>query len=363
MDRYDFTSLSDDDVGLEWDRSVDNGRLSTADMLARLAEYDARKLYRRAGYASMYAYCVGAKNFCENEARKRIHAARTARRFPALFVALAEGKLHLTAIVILAPHLDTTNFDELVIACTNRTAAQIEEILNRHIVRLETLGEGVRVEPASGELNAEAESHLSLIDPSRALRRVDEESEFHLQAPSQPAVPANPAAKPEPAFHVALEKSAYEALEYARALLSHSMPLASASQVIERALRELVAKEEKRKFAATERPRAERGSRRPRYIPPHVKRAVWKRDGGRCTSVGDDGHRCDSTEFIEYDHVRPVSRGGKATVENVWLRCRAHNQHEAEKAFGADFIRRKREQSASRRQRSSPAPERRRAPG
>src|SRR5215470_9296686 len=87
VDRYDLTSLSDDAVDLEWDRSVDNDRSSTADMLARLAEYDARQLYRRAGYASMYAYCLGAKNFSESSARKRIHAARTARQFPALFVA------------------------------------------------------------------------------------------------------------------------------------------------------------------------------------------------------------------------------------------------------------------------------------
>src|SRR5690349_18343644 len=100
-------------------------------MLARLAEYDARQLYRRAGYPSMYAYCVGAKNFCEGSARKHIHAARAARRFPALFGALAEGRLHLTAVVMLAPHLCPENFEELVGACSNRTAAQIEEILNR----------------------------------------------------------------------------------------------------------------------------------------------------------------------------------------------------------------------------------------
>ena len=109
MNRYDLTHLTDDAVDLEWDRSVDNDRSSTADLLARLAEYDARQLYRRAGYPSMYAYCVGAKNFCENSARKRIHAARTARRFPALFAALAEGRLHLRAVVMLAPHLNPDN--------------------------------------------------------------------------------------------------------------------------------------------------------------------------------------------------------------------------------------------------------------
>jgi len=188
------------------------------------------------------------------------------------------------------------------------------------------------------------------------------------QAVSQPTVPPSASKhtpRPEPSFHVALEKSAQEMLEYARALLSHSMPLASASQVIERALKELVAREEKSKFAATERPRAPRASRRARFIPAHVKRAVWKRDRGRCTFVGPDGHPCNSRQFLEYDHVRPVARGGKANVAGVRLRCRAHNQYEAERAFGADFMRRKREQrqALANRQVPSPAPERKRAPG
>jgi len=33
-----------------------------------------------------------------------------------------------------------------------------------------------------------------------------------------------------------------------------------------------------------------------------------------------------------------VARGGQATVENVRLRCRAHNQYAAECTFGKDFM-------------------------
>jgi len=40
---------------------------------------------------------------------------------------------------------------------------------------------------------------------------------------------------------------------------------------------------------------------------------------------------------------RPYSKGGEATVSNVRLLCRAHNQYEAERAFGAEFMRHKRE--------------------
>jgi hypothetical protein len=71
-------------------------RATMAELLADLAEVDARKLYVPAGYPSMSTYCVGELHLSEESAFKRIHAARTARRFPAIFEAVAEGRLHLS---------------------------------------------------------------------------------------------------------------------------------------------------------------------------------------------------------------------------------------------------------------------------
>jgi 5-methylcytosine-specific restriction endonuclease McrA len=135
-------------------------------------------------------------------------------------------------------------------------------------------------------------------------------------------------------------------LEYARALLSHAIPSGDLGQVIDRALDALIREQERRKFAVTPKPRtSERRSPSPhsRHIPARVKREVWRRDGGRCTFVGLDGHRCEERRFLEFDHVRPVALGGEATVEDLRLRCRAHNQYEAERMFGREFMARKRE--------------------
>ena len=55
------------------------------------------------------------------------------------------------------------------------------------------------------------------------------------------------------------------------------------------------------------------------------------------------GQRCSARKFLEYDHVDEVARGGRSTVENLRLRCRAHNQHAAGRTFGAEFMRRRRE--------------------
>ena len=65
-----------------------------------------------------------------------------------------------------------------------------------------------------------------------------------------------------------------------------------------------------------------------------VRRAVYVRDGGRCSFVSADGHRCGERRFIEFHHVIPRAAGGKATVENIQLGCRADNGHEVDLFFG-----------------------------
>jgi hypothetical protein len=61
---------------------------------------------------------------------------------------------------------------------------------------------------------------------------------------------------------------------------------------------------------------------------------VGRRDGGQCAFVSGDGHRCTERTFLEFHHILPYAKGGPATVENISLRCRRHNQYEAELVFG-----------------------------
>jgi hypothetical protein len=65
-----------------------------------------------------------------------------------------------------------------------------------------------------------------------------------------------------------------------------------------------------------------------------VRREVTARDAGRCRFVSPDGHRCEETRFLEFHHLVPYARGGRATVENIQLRCRAHNGYEVDLFFG-----------------------------
>jgi 5-methylcytosine-specific restriction endonuclease McrA len=82
-----------------------------------------------------------------------------------------------------------------------------------------------------------------------------------------------------------------------------------------------------------------------RYVPRKVLREVFARDGGQCTFISPEGRRCSSREFLEVHHHEPFARGGKATVDNLRLSCRAHNQFLAELDYGRGFMLEKRSEA------------------
>jgi 5-methylcytosine-specific restriction endonuclease McrA len=125
----------------------------------------------------------------------------------------------------------------------------------------------------------------------------------------------------------------------AQDLLRHSVPNGDPAEIFDRALTILVEKLERAKFAAASRPRqASSTPMRSRHIPAAVKRAVAQRDAGQCAFVGPAG-RCVERGALEFHHLVPYAEGGRASPENIQLRCRAHNQYEAEQWFGPLMVR------------------------
>ena len=127
MSVYSLTHVSDHDLLRHLACLVAQDRNTTAELLAHIAEVDARRLYLPAGFPSMFLYGVHQLHLSEESAFKWIRAARTARQFPAIFEAVAEGRLLLSAVLMLAPHLTPENADELLAAATHKTRAEIEQ--------------------------------------------------------------------------------------------------------------------------------------------------------------------------------------------------------------------------------------------
>jgi hypothetical protein len=122
-------ALSDHELLQHVKRLAANERHATAQLVAHLAEVDARRLYLGEGCSSLFTYCSQVLHLSEHAAYGRIEAARAARKFPALLDALASGALHLTAVTLIASHLTPENVQRVIAAATHKTKRDVEELV------------------------------------------------------------------------------------------------------------------------------------------------------------------------------------------------------------------------------------------
>jgi 5-methylcytosine-specific restriction endonuclease McrA len=148
-------------------------------------------------------------------------------------------------------------------------------------------------------------------------------------------------------YHVqfTVGQETHDRLRRLQDLLRREIPNGDPGAIFDRAVALLLEKVEKQKVGAAARPRstpirpgtdkaAVRETSDSRDIPRGVQRGAWRKDGGQCGFVAAHGQRCRERTFLEFHHIVPHALGGPATVENISLRCRRHNQYEAELVFG-----------------------------
>ena len=285
------SQLTDDELTAAVAALAARAREATVLLVVHLAELDARGLYLAAGFGSLYQYCREVLRLSEQAAYNRIAAARVVRRFPAVVKLLESGDVNLTTVKILGPHLTEANHGELLAASVHKSRLAVEaEVADRFI-----------------RASAEARHKAPVVVPLGGDRY---EVRFNAGGPT-------------------LEK-----LRTAQDLLRHAVPEGDGGAILDRALTAVITETGRRKFASTVRPGAPRPvGPQSRDIPAHVEREVWQRDGGQCAFVAKDGRRCEARDFLEFHHVRPWVAGGPPTAENIALRCRSHNQYEANVYF------------------------------
>jgi hypothetical protein len=82
---WSLAAVTDVELEAELSRLVRAGARTEAQIVAHLAEVEARRLHLQAGFASMFEYCLEQLGFGDFEAFLRIKAARTAARYPVIF--------------------------------------------------------------------------------------------------------------------------------------------------------------------------------------------------------------------------------------------------------------------------------------
>jgi len=364
MHRYSLEHVASNVLLRDLHALAATDRSTTALLLAHIGEVKERKLYRGAAQPNMHLYCVNVLRFSEDCAHKRLQAAGAARRFPAIFGLLAEGRLHLSGICLLAPHLLPENADELITASLDRTKAAIEKVLADRFPQPD-MPEVLRAlpprpigpaamdaaEPKTAPGQFFFSSSQALTDPETSDPSDEPAPQCSAPAPEdRVAAPQYPRVKPlapqRYGLQLTLDEETHDLLREAQDLSPHAQGGRQILDVIRCSLRYYVRHLKQRRFAETEKPR--RATKKPnsvRTIPAAVKRAVRARDGGQCTFVSEKSERCPAKGSLEYDHVKPVAKGGESTVDNLRLRCRAHNQLAAEKEYGEEFMREKRKDS------------------
>src|SRR5437588_1782511 len=80
-----------------------------ADVLVHPGEIDERKLYLACAFPSMFVFCVSELGFSEDAAYSRILVARAARRLSGVIESLRSGRVHLSGLRLLVPHLTVEN--------------------------------------------------------------------------------------------------------------------------------------------------------------------------------------------------------------------------------------------------------------
>jgi hypothetical protein len=335
-----------------------NSRRTEAEVVAHIAEVDARRLYARQACTSMFSYCTRVLHLSEAEAYLRIVAARASRKHPVVVTLLAEGRLHLTAIGLLAPHLTVQNRDVVLARASHRSKREIEELVAELsprpdapavMRRLPQRREDTAPRFASSQRMDVEDSTLrqSALGPSEAQLRPDKVA-APLAPPGLSPAPTCPRPTIEPLaptrYKVQFTASAalHEKLERLRALMQRQVPDGDLAAIIEQAVTEKLERIEARRFGAVKTPRKRLAetdtSASSRHVPAAVKREVAKRDGMRCRYVDEQGRRCSERHRLEFHHRHPFGLGGDHRPSAICLMCKTHNQLLAEHDYGRNAM-------------------------
>jgi hypothetical protein len=368
-------SVPDDDLLRRLGSLVHQSRSVEHDLVADIAEVDARKLYAREAASSMHAYCTSVLHLSGAEAYLRIAAARASLKHPVLLIMLADGRLNLTTIGLLAPHLTPENRDALLARATHQSkrrilalvaalkprpdvAAVIRKLPERRVPALAPRPDVVSAAPIAAvlELGPEQPTEVVPVASPETSARADELRPDGVQ-PRAVVEPLSPAR-----YRVQFTAGdrLHDLLERLQALMRSTVSNGDLAALIEIAVTEKVERLEARRFGRTKAPRKAVADVDPdpssRYIPADVKRAVSERDGYQCTFRNPLGGRCAERSWLEFHHQHPHGLGGDRSIQNICLMCHTHNEYLAELDYGREVILRHRQRRKSERVGSARSP-------
>src|SRR6185437_2702401 len=274
----------------EMKRVLGEERKQVVRFLRLLMQVEQTKAHLEAGF-SLYALCTKELRLPRSATLKRINAARVASRFPEVLDLLESGEIHLSALVMLSPHLTEDNRKELFGFAATHSERKLERWLAGKFPKKST-GPKEKLEWLDGE-----KAELTLTIDSELL----------------------------------------ELVERTKELMKHQHPTGDTASVLKDVLKKNLKSMDplQRK---TRKASPKRSVVHSRVIPRRIKTLVWKRDNGQCAYLSPTGKRCEERAGLEIDHRQAWAHGGRSDdPSNLRLLCFAHNRWLGIKTFGKRF--------------------------
>jgi 5-methylcytosine-specific restriction endonuclease McrA len=364
MLRAQLQTLSDSKLLSGIQALNDRERKIRLTVLFHLREIDKRRLYLPLGYNSLFEFCTRHLGYSRSSAYRRIEAARCIGRFPEAAVMLLTGELNLSVLTLISGIITKVNIKDILSLVGGKSYRDAEVAVAMY-KPIETKAWD-RVKPVcvfekKTAPDFEADSGIQNFDNSLNVETdsVTQSSGNSLNVETNSVKDAGSGKKTadvtlkqkfklefmvDPAFMKKLEK--------VKSRLSRKYPGGINFEMLFNIIMEEYLerhspdnKIERRKTHESNKQRLKTTSQgkqnrinNTRNIPAAIRDKIYKRDGGRCTFVGENGKRCNSTWNLEIDHIVPFARGGNNSPGNLRLLCAKHNFMEAARTYGKDFM-------------------------
>jgi hypothetical protein len=314
----------------------------------KLGEFDQRRRWVELGHSSLFYFLHRELRLSKGAAQYRKVAAELIQEVPGVVEPLREGRLCLTSIIEAAKVVTAENWETILprfYGLSKREAMEVVATLKPHPAPpARSVVTAARPAPALQNAPPPAPAALELGDAPEPPTAPPEPTPVSGWPVNQRHSPVPTVAHPrhlevvpltaeQSRLHATVSSRFLRKLEAARDALSHARPGATPGEILEAGLDLLLAQAAKRK-GLVEKPRTKTRPAKDDHVPTHVRREVWRRDGGRCQWSLASGGICGSTRHLELDHVRPRSRGGTSIASNLRILCRSHNDLAARLALG-----------------------------
>ena len=265
-------------------------------VLEHISEVERRKLYIQKGYTTLFGYLTQGLKYSENEAYRRVQSARLVNAVPEIKSDVESGKLTLTTLTDVSVAL--------------RTKEKSRGIKNTRDEKRDLLAQ------VTGQNRKEAQRLISDLIPEMNYRFEERKKERFDGALE---------------LTVLLLPDQRRKFEAAKDILANRGPLLDNGEAIDQLSNFYLKKKDLTQGFDPDLEALRKFNFISKKISLPLRRAVFRRDKGKCQFKNESGVLCGSTYQIELDHKIPLSAGGKSNYHNLRCLCRAHNQWKADR--------------------------------